>query len=467
VLLVLDDCQWADRLTVRLLTALCESGEPLPAGLGVVVAFRSDEVPVDFPLRTLTRATALRPGPLPAEAMASLAESMAGPLPDEVLQTVVRLADGSPFMGAAVLRGLVESGALVGSATGWTVDPVALADVQAARRAAAVLVRRLELLPEQALALLSVGAVLGKEFDIELAVQLAGSPLEAAAAIEEARQRRLVWLDERSGRCAFFHDKIREALLERLEGQARRALHGRAAEALLAAAAEGQEASAARVFELAYHFDAAGRSAEALPHALAAAELARGQHALDTALTHYQIAERGVDAGDTATRRRIAEGMGDVCTLQGSYAEAERQLLEARRLVELPAEEAALEGRLGRPGVQAGRRAMARAHLESALHRLGRPVPAQAWWLVLRLLGELLVQAAHTLLPRWTTGRRSPVGREQDFLAMRLYSRLAYVHWFGSGRVPCAWAHLRGMTWRSATRRRSSWGRPGPSTRRS
>ena len=30
-------------------------------------------------------------------------------------------------------------------------------------------------------------------------------------------------------------------------------------------------------------------------------------------------------------------------------------------------------------------------------------------------------------------------------LAIRIYSRLAYVYWFNSGRVPCGWAHLREM----------------------
>ena len=64
----------------------------------------------------------LVPGALPPSAMAQLAESMAGPLPDKAISTVVRLADGSPFMGAAVLRGLVECGALVGSAQGWLID---------------------------------------------------------------------------------------------------------------------------------------------------------------------------------------------------------------------------------------------------------------------------------------------------------------------------------------------------------
>ncbi len=35
---------------------------------------------------------------------------MAGPVPPEVDEAIVRLADGSPFMASAVLRGLVETG---------------------------------------------------------------------------------------------------------------------------------------------------------------------------------------------------------------------------------------------------------------------------------------------------------------------------------------------------------------------
>ena len=38
---------------------------------------------------------------------------MAGPLPDQAVDVIERLAEGSPFMAAAAVRGLVESGALV------------------------------------------------------------------------------------------------------------------------------------------------------------------------------------------------------------------------------------------------------------------------------------------------------------------------------------------------------------------
>lgn len=436
VLLVLDDCQWADSLTVRLLSGLFagDSG----SHLGVLAAFRSEEVPAGHPLREIPDARSVHLGPLQASSVEMLAESMAGPLPAEILATVVRLSDGSPFMAAAVLRGLAETGALVDAPDGWTVDREALRDVQTARRSAAFLVRRLELLSADALHLLSVGAVLGKEFDVHTAVRLAGAPVEAPLILEEARRRRLLWVDERDGHCSFFHDKIREALLNRLDDQTRRALHGSAADTLA-----GEPG--ASVFDLAYHYDAAGRHAEALPHALAGAELARAQQALDNAALHYRIAERAVEFADLPTRIRVAEGLGDVLTLQGRYGEAQPHLHLARGLVAGAAHAASLEGKLGDLAFKQGDIPTAKRHLEGAVAGLGRPVPRWTVVLLIRLLWELAVQATHTLLPRLTTGRRSPEGRELDFLTMRLYSRLAYLYWFHSGKVPCAWVHLRGM----------------------
>lgn len=439
VLLVLDDCQWADPLTVRLLAEAYAADAEAPAHLGVVVAFRSEEVAADDPLRSIATATPLRLGGLPEQAMVQLAESMAGPLPEQAVSTVTRLADGSPFMGAAVLRGLVECGALTAAPGGWEVDEAALAEVQTERRSAAVLVRRLDLLPEGVLRALSVGAVLGKEFDIIDAVELAGQADVAAPILEESLQRRLLWVDRRTGRCTFFHDRIREALLDRLDAETRVDLHSRIADAIMAAGVDDTT-----VFEVAYHLDAAGRSADALPYALRAAELARAQYGLDAALAHYRMAVRGAAPEDAATQALIATGMGDVLTLRGAYADAKEQLTRASSFVVDPTERASIEAKLGSLAFKQGDLTTARTHLEGAMAQLGRPVPRRAPALACRLVWEVLVQAVHTIWPR-LTGRRSPDGADEDFLAMRIHSRLAYLYWFSSGTVSCAWSHLRGL----------------------
>jgi len=437
---LLDDCQWADGPTLRLLAhwqyRVKANGSPVV----VIAAFRSEEVPAGHPLRAVEPIATVALGTFGEGDIRSLAESMAGPLPDEALRSIASLSEGSPFMASAVLRGLVEAGALVDTAAGWQVDRQRLADVQTSRRAALFLLRRLELLAPETLDLLSVGAVLGKEFDLHLAVELCGqTPEVATAALAEASRRHIVWVDLPAGRARLLHDKIREALLSRLDTDHRQGLH-------LRAAGEIEALDRDRVFELAYHFDASGQGDRALPYALRAAEMARAQYSLDVAATHYRMAWRAVEAGDdVATKALVAEALGDVLTLEGSYEEAAAQLELALSLAATDLDRASLQGRLGDVAFKRGDQRSARAHLEGAIRQLDRRLPQRSVGFVLAVLVEVFVQAAHTLAPRLFVGRRSRGGADREFLAIRLYSRLAYVYWFSAGKIPCAWAHLREM----------------------
>ena len=109
-------------------------------------------------------------------------------------------------------------------AGGWRVDGRRMEEARSSRRAGLFLTRRLHRLPKEVLRLLRVGAVLGRSFDIDLAVRLAGQPgPEALAALDVARRRHLVWTGGAGpGRCTFVHDKIREGLLETLSAAAKR-----------------------------------------------------------------------------------------------------------------------------------------------------------------------------------------------------------------------------------------------------
>ncbi|HKD37769.1 MAG TPA: AAA family ATPase, partial [Pirellulales bacterium] len=228
-MIILDDCQWADELAVKLISAWADSREfrrSIQSRLVFVVAFRTEEVSANHALRQLNPAAHLRLSRLSPDDLRQLVESMAGPVPNEVVEIVTNSCDGSPFMASAVLRGLVESQALVADVDGWRLEPLALARVQSSNQAASVLSRRIDLLPPSVLGLLSVGAVLGKEFDLETAIALAGqSPTEAVAAMELARQRHLIWTRSDGSVCVFVHDKIREALLERMSADELSQLH--------------------------------------------------------------------------------------------------------------------------------------------------------------------------------------------------------------------------------------------------
>jgi signal transduction histidine kinase len=433
---ILDDCQWADDSSLKL---LCTWGRSEPLHVLVIASFRSDEVAAGHPLRALEGVPRVALAPLDPDDTRRLIESMAGALPAPAAAVVEELSGGSPFMTSAVLRGMVECEALVHTPTGWQVDPAAIADVRSSRRAAAFLARRVELLPGPTLDLLSVGAVLGREFDLDFAASLAGqTPGQVLAALGEARDRHLVWVRSEGARCVFVHDKVREALLGRLPDEERRRLHRLAATLL-----EGQ--SGDRAFEIAYHYDSAGDADRALPHALSAGDRARAQHALEIAEQQYRIAERGAAGADAAIRLCIAEGLGDVLMLRGRYGQAAGQFELARALADSDTARAQLDGKLGDLAFKRGDVEMACQALERGLRLLGRRVPAGPLAALTMCLWEAAVQAAHTLLPRLFVGRRSPHGAEREFLAIRLYSRMAHAYWFARGKIACAWTHLRGM----------------------
>jgi two-component system sensor kinase len=433
-LILLDDGQWADELSLKLLTHWQQAARAGRHTL-IVVAFRPEEVDASHPLRRLQNADRIVLAPLGPEEITQLAESMAGPLPPEATEAVIQLSDGVPFMAAAVVRGLVESGALVREATGWRTNQAALADAHASQRAAAFLARRIGLLPEAARGLLSAGAVLGKEFDPEFAGELAGQqPAEAFAALEDARRRHIVWI--RSGRCAFVHDKLRETVLEALAPEERRRLHRSAAEGF-------EQRDPGRSFDLAFHFDAAGEPERALPYALAAAGRARAQHALQAAQQQYEIAERGVPGASFATRLAIAEGLGDVLLLRGLYDSAEAKYATARGLAGDRVSTARVQGKLGELLVKRGDVNAASEEREGALRSLGHRGPTRGVGFALAAVKELLVQILHTLLPRMFLARRSRAEADDTLVAVRLLSRTTHAYWFARGSLPTLWAHLR------------------------
>jgi two-component system sensor kinase len=439
-LVLLDDCQWADELTLKLLE-YWQRRQLSEKGFGrhvlLVVGFRSEEVSAGHLLRGLRPALHLELLPFTTQDVRRLAESMAGPLPAEAVEVVERLSEGSPFMTRAVLQGLVESGTLVAGPSGWKVEPLALADVQSSRHAAAFLVRRIELLPPDVVMLLSAAAVLGKEFDPGFAATLAGqTSSQAIAALDEARRRHIVWASAQDTRCSFTHDKLRQTLLERLGDSERRDLHRRAALYL-------ERKDTKQVFELAYHFDAAGKSQQALPHALAAAEQARAQHSLEVAEQQYRIARRGLGQADEATRYRVAEGLGDVLMLRGRYEQAAREFEVALTLAQNDVDRALVEGKLGELAFKRGDVKTAGERIARALRLMGRRIPRTSVAYFVLALWEVLVQALHTLLPGIFLARRKLEGAEKELIAVRLYSRLAHLYWFHRGTVPAFWAHLR------------------------
>ncbi|MCR9293464.1 MAG: ATP-binding protein [bacterium] len=456
-LVCIDDCQWLDKPSLRVLEALVLRR---PANMFLLIGSRPNEGMSEQLLQRLEGARQLEFGELDVLGIHALVESMAGPLPDKIKAVVAAMSEGSPFLATAAMRGLVESEALIPAARGWRIDEEQLADFQAAGDSANVLLKRLQFVDHEASELLSIGAVVGKQFDVEIPLALTSIDAERVfQRLRKVRDQGLIW-SKPDGTVAFVHDKIREAVVSRLAEPRRRDLHFKVAQYLL-------EKTPSRCFDLAYHFDEACMPQQAWPHALKAANEARARYALDSAEVQFRIAARALSdqtpanlcgehhlqvAGrakqpssrctvDRESQYQIESGLAKVLLLLGKYEEAEQWLTAALQSAPSALDEAKIRYRQGELAFKRGDKELALQRFECALAEFGEPIPKHRLTLMLMFGRELIIQALHTLFPAWLTDRRANPPEERR-LVWRLYSKLCHCYWYVRDKNYTFWAHL-------------------------
>ncbi|MBA3739507.1 MAG: AAA family ATPase, partial [Actinobacteria bacterium] len=210
--LLLDDCQWADELSLRVVGRWA-AGRP-GGYVSVVAALRQDALTERHPVSGWPNATTVVLRPFDDGATRDLVTSMVGRIPDEAHAVIRRVSGGRPFVLTSVVRAMVESGALRPSDRGWLIDPGSLATLTASGGPATLVLDRLGRLPDETLSFLSAGAVLGRHASVAEAAGLASIDLDHSDVIvEEARRAGLIWPSEGRDRFSFVHDKVREGAL--------------------------------------------------------------------------------------------------------------------------------------------------------------------------------------------------------------------------------------------------------------
>ncbi|WP_051173861.1 ATP-binding protein [Amycolatopsis orientalis] len=315
VVVVLDDLHWADTASLRLLEFAAQ--HTWFERLLLIGTYRDVEVETtDHPLRSLmlpllAKATSVTLTGLEPDEVGALMARTAGAEPDyELVAEVHRRTGGNPFFVEQTAR-LWHSG---GSAE--TIAP-GVADA---------LQRRLSLLPQPVLELLTTASVLGREFHRRLLAVVAPAPVpQVDRLLEQAVAARLVVV-RGQGRFAFAHDLVRETLYASMSDSERQKLHAAVVDAV-----REPTASTDRLFpaDLARHALLAGRELDpdrAVDLMLAAAADATGRMAVEETAAHYRRAMETVR--DRRRRAVIALELGAHLTRHHDSEEG-RQVLDA------------------------------------------------------------------------------------------------------------------------------------------
>jgi diguanylate cyclase (GGDEF)-like protein/putative nucleotidyltransferase with HDIG domain len=240
-----------------------------------------------------------------------LAGVFGGEASRELFAYLQRYSEGNPLLATQVVRILMDADVVRFEHGRWGLwsEPsreltVALSDLMG---------RRLQRLSANARSILNTAAVIGRVFDIDLAVAAgAGTEDEVLDALDQAIEHAVVEATGSNGsEFAFTHGLLVDAIGRSINPRRLTRIHERVAAAM-------EERTPERASAIAVHYERAGQPAKAYPHALTAGREALGMYSQTEARRFFEIAERAaVTPGERAS---ALLGLAEVSELEGRHA---------------------------------------------------------------------------------------------------------------------------------------------------
>jgi len=346
LVLVLDDLHWADLQTLQLLRTLVTGTHRMP--VLVIVTFRDSEIVSGTPFASLladlrrdARVERINLKGLDGQELLSLLETEAGHDLDE---SVLPLRDallsetgGNPFFVGEMLRHLIETGALIYDDIGGWASESELVSQDMPASLSEVIAERVARLGTLAAGILSIAAVIGREFEFD--VLAAATETHRGVLLDELEKatKASILIDLGSGRFSFTHALVDRALYGQLSPTRRAFAHAHVAEAIASVSSNDP----GRTAEIAHHWMKATvpqDGAKALSYAKQAADYALSRLAPDEAKRWYTEAlglldQQGFDKEHL--RCELLVGLGDAMRQCGDPAHRETLLLSARLAAEI------------------------------------------------------------------------------------------------------------------------------------
>lgn len=318
LLIVLEDLHWSDEGTVRLLKRLANRACTAP--VMIVCTYRDSPADVSptlaLVLSELVRcrqATLLNLVPHTQSEVAAMLQALSGSsTPTEVALHIFSHTEGNAFFVEEVFLHLVERGSLIND-NGRLTARLGSEREDVPGNVRLVTGQRLARLSERTRRLLTVAAVIGRQFSIELLLSIDGTDGdELLDALDEAELARVVrsQASARHTDYVFAHELIRQTLLGSIS-PARRARHHLAVAGALEMVHAGDLDR--HVPDIAHHLLAAGSAADPARTArylTMAGDGAQATAAFEEALRDYEAALSVLPPEDRRSRAHLLVKLG-------------------------------------------------------------------------------------------------------------------------------------------------------------
>ncbi len=444
LVLVLDDLQWGQEETFHVLLRMTEHLARHP--VLIIGACRQEEVRGNPHLqRSLKQiqqiplvARVIRLKALSLEGVRTMvreAMGLSGGGYRSLYHAVHRLTRGNPFFVLETLKTMIENRILRKGPEGdrWGYDAEELQAEAVSTNLLDFIFRRFEQLSPDTRRVLSTASVLGRQFDYDLLFSVCGLEEDHLLdALDEAMHLHLIE-EIRSGEQTlyqFFHDRIRQAVYEKMPTAEKQEVHQRIGLELEKVAVE--RSLDRDLFDLAHHFCNGTDAVKAFQYSVQAGDLAHRHHANREAVQHYREALKRLSGKDQEMFSHVQERLGDLHVSLGDYDKALEAYQCVRPVDQSPLSRARQERKLGTVFLRKAETTEARRHIENALTLLGRKPQKKKVLIFFSFTARFLSQ----LVPGWPfslPGRKGPeqsVHQKRYIELYRCYRELGSLHYF-------------------------------------
>jgi len=375
LLLVIEDLHWADAASQEVLRFMLDRLERSRLMLLAIYRPTSQTDPLDS---NRVSVTVQRLGPLVAadgqKLLAAFFGEGHGKLPVTMRKRILDRAGGNPLFIEEILRGLIDMGTLHNDGQRWHVAAEDT-DVDIPVNLQALLLARVDRLPQEMRRLAQEAAVVGPKFDTALLRTVATDPAAIDAALDYLCDANII--EELRGPDAvispgyrFSQTLMHDVIYHNLLLQRRMELHRRIGGVL-----ERQYGSAPdrpeHLAQLGHHFSLTTEKAKGATYLMAAGDLARKTYANDDAMRLYRqaLAALANEAEVTPEQLALLERLADLCGpvgLRDAALNHYQRALAIHRNKDNQIDAARILRKIGRLHLDAGRRDQAEIHLAEA-----------------------------------------------------------------------------------------------------
>lgn len=306
LVLVFEQLQWADDLSLDMLSVLLEiiPSTPLlllgayrpewPRGGRRLAEMATQICPdhhTELQLRELT----------PVQSRSLVESTLLGDrdLPDPIVNLILERARGNPFFLKEAVRALIDSGAVFHAEGRWQIGPKMEAAL-VPESVQSVILSWVDRLESDAKNVLRSATVIGQTFPVELLARITPRGIDLKQALMSLEEASLIYRepDMREPKYSFRHLLIQETVYQTNSQRQRAWLHGQVAEAM----AQRYSDRIKEYYEqLAYHYNNSDLIEKAIVYLLKAGEKSRRAYLNGEAIRYFRTALERLDESSTST----------------------------------------------------------------------------------------------------------------------------------------------------------------------